>query len=307
MCVPAKFTHNHLFYIATLQRCSHCGDCCRTEDHQAGLDWALKTVHHPHLYTLLLQLWLQAPLGGASPWLLHHCYPILQGVCGSVYTGFMISFINESMNVEVSQLLLWTWNNERLSFLTTYQVPYQVKLSRKRTLHHLMSSCPIQLMLIPLTSHVNSDSTHTSSSVSRPPAEDVLHLHLHCSVADVMELGCTHPHPAPADPTHTSHLPPDAHRSHRWGTHEPSLCQHHVLPLLRQTGQVLGEELQVSGYFVCVCVSTPVCVCRGGVMSVSLCNTVHLVLCKMMCIGKVIYDFQAVFHTGGGVLWDFPS
>ena len=54
--------------------------------------------------------------------------------------------------VEISQLLLWTWNVERFSFLTTSPgkklsrvssqnvgkiSSYQVKLSRKKTFHHL--------------------------------------------------------------------------------------------------------------------------------------------------------------------------
>ena len=47
--------------------------------------------------------------------------------------------------VEISRLLLWTWNDERFSFLTTSLTTwtsfYQLKLSRKTTFHHNILIC----------------------------------------------------------------------------------------------------------------------------------------------------------------------
>ena len=74
-------------------------------------------------------------------------------------------------------------------------------------------------------------------------------------MANILEFSGSHYHPTSPHPPHSCHLPTDAHWSHSLGSHQSGLRQHHVLPLLRQASQVLGEKLQVStGCLVCLCV-----------------------------------------------------
>ena len=80
-------------------------------------------------------------------------------VCAQVVHCVECTYVQYILNIEISQLLLWTWNDERFSFLTTSlgkklisptfptrcssrniakMCSYKVKLSRKRTFHHFM-------------------------------------------------------------------------------------------------------------------------------------------------------------------------
>ena len=61
---------------------------------------------------------------------------------------------NHNWTVEISQLFLWTWNDERFSFLTTWS-SYQVKLSRKRSFHHFIIGLTIISWPVSTTQHLN--------------------------------------------------------------------------------------------------------------------------------------------------------